>query len=249
LRNLVATKLAHLAGQILINTAHYPKCHHQPLPSRNFNGPTGCEPPWTGFTQIMHRLQTRSFVENDLVYARNFAGHPLWVPSQIVAVTGPKSYRPNGTRPEDPQSTDARPCTPNNEADLLWETSTPSLELLEAKVPSLLPSEKQSPTEDPPPLMAQAELRRAGNGLAQQAVQSAKEALARLGPGDWLAKVATYVLMQHATTCPETNHSPAEILMGKWLRTNLDRLHPGYAPKKPLDSTARVWVFNKGDLV
>lgn len=47
------------------------------------------------------------------------------------------------------------------------------------------------------------------NGLVERTVCSVKDALARLGPGDWPTKVAKYLLLQHATPCPETNQSPA----------------------------------------
>ncbi|XP_026565800.1 uncharacterized protein K02A2.6-like, partial [Pseudonaja textilis] len=35
----------------------------------------------------------RDFAPQDLVYARNYAGDPLWVPGQVVSVTGSRSYR------------------------------------------------------------------------------------------------------------------------------------------------------------
>lgn len=73
----------------------------------------------------------------------------------------------------------------------------------------------------------------AGNGQAERAVRSAKEALAQLGPASWQERVSTYLLWQHSTPCPSTNHTPAELLMGRRLRTTLDRLHPSYMPEQP----------------
>ncbi|XP_032068551.1 uncharacterized protein K02A2.6-like, partial [Thamnophis elegans] len=66
----------------------------------------------------------------------------------------------------------------------------------------------------------------ASNGRAERAVRSAKEALGRLNRGDWQARVDAYLLAQHSTPCPLTQKSPAEMLMGRRLRTTLDRLHP-----------------------
>ncbi|XP_060539010.1 uncharacterized protein K02A2.6-like [Pantherophis guttatus] len=89
----------------------------------------------------------------------------------------------------------------------------------------------------------------ASNGLAERAVRSAKETLSRFTHGDWQEKVALYLLAQHVTPCPSTNRSPAELLMGRRLRTDLDRLHPAYSPEKPPDSTSRHRSFSVGDSV
>ncbi|XP_058031613.1 uncharacterized protein K02A2.6-like [Ahaetulla prasina] len=89
----------------------------------------------------------------------------------------------------------------------------------------------------------------AANGRAERAVRSAKEALAKLVSGDWRDKIATYLLAQHTTPCPTTNRCPAELLMGRHLRTVLDRLHPEYSPEKPPDSTSGARAFQVGDWV
>lgn len=68
------------------------------------------------------------------------------------------------------------------------------------------------------------------------------------GPG-WPTRVAEYLLIQHSTPCPLTNRSPAELLMGRRLRTVLDRLHPGYAPSKPLASSSAHQPLCEGALV
>ncbi|XP_032068994.1 uncharacterized protein K02A2.6-like [Thamnophis elegans] len=73
----------------------------------------------------------------------------------------------------------------------------------------------------------------ASNGRAERAVRSAKEALGRMDRGDWQEKVAAYLLSQHSTPCPTTNRSPSELLMGRRLRTPLDRLHPLYSGDQP----------------
>lgn len=46
--------------------------------------------------------------------------------------------------------------------------------------------------------------------------------------------------------CPITNQSPAEGLIGRQLRTTLDRLHPNYAPETPIDLRGRIKAFDMG---
>ncbi|XP_013909081.1 PREDICTED: uncharacterized protein K02A2.6-like [Thamnophis sirtalis] len=75
------------------------------------------------------------------------------------------------------------------------------------------------------------------NGLAECVVQ--QEALARFGPLNWQVDIDMYLLWQHATPCTTMNKSPAELLMGRRIRTTLDRLHPEYAPDRPLDSQSQ----------
>uniref|UniRef100_A0A8C6X3W4 Gypsy retrotransposon integrase-like protein 1 n=1 Tax=Naja naja TaxID=35670 RepID=A0A8C6X3W4_NAJNA len=89
----------------------------------------------------------------------------------------------------------------------------------------------------------------ASNGLAERAVRSAKEALGRLGEGDWPTWIARYLLAQHTTPSTATNLSPAELLMGRKLRITLDCLHPRYTPRAPLDSSSKIRVFCPGDPV
>lgn len=61
------------------------------------------------------------------------------------------------------------------------------------------------------------------NGLAEQAVRSTKDALSKMGSGDWHDKITSYLLARHTTPCPSTLHSPAELLMGWQLRIDLDQ--------------------------
>ncbi|XP_026569425.1 uncharacterized protein K02A2.6-like [Pseudonaja textilis] len=89
----------------------------------------------------------------------------------------------------------------------------------------------------------------ASNGMAERAVRSAKEALARFGQEDWHSKLSRFLLSQHTTPCTTTNKSPAELLMGRRLRTTLDRLHPHYCPDTPLGSDSLVRDFTPQDLV
>ncbi|XP_026582357.1 uncharacterized protein K02A2.6-like, partial [Pseudonaja textilis] len=69
------------------------------------------------------------------------------------------------------------------------------------------------------------------------------QALARFSRDDWHHKLARFLMSQHSTPCSVTNKSPAELLMGRRLRTVLDRLHPQYCPDSPLASTSGVRHF------
>ncbi|XP_026565797.1 uncharacterized protein K02A2.6-like [Pseudonaja textilis] len=89
----------------------------------------------------------------------------------------------------------------------------------------------------------------ASNWMAERAVRSVKEALARFGQIDWYSKLSRYLLTQHTTPCTTTNKSPAELLMGRHLRTTLDRLHPHYIPGTPLGSDSLAREFALHDLV
>ncbi|XP_032091766.1 uncharacterized protein K02A2.6-like [Thamnophis elegans] len=90
----------------------------------------------------------------------------------------------------------------------------------------------------------------ARNGRAERAVRSAKEALGRMDRGDWQSRVAAYLLSQHSTPCLTTNKSPAELLMGRRLRTSLDRLHPLYSGDQPCNlEVLPSRSFRQGDLV
>lgn len=89
----------------------------------------------------------------------------------------------------------------------------------------------------------------AGNGRAERAVRSAKEVLAKLGGRNWQEQVAAYLLAQHSTPCPSTGQSPAEMLMGRRLRTILDRLHPSYAPETNKEHPQPSRVFLEGSFV
>ncbi|CAI5793556.1 XP_028570936.1uncharacterized protein K02A2.6-like [Podarcis lilfordi] len=70
------------------------------------------------------------------------------------------------------------------------------------------------------------------NGQAERMVCPAKEALARLDRGDWHKRVAEYLFVQHITPHVATGRSPAELLMGRCLRSPLNRLHPDFAVAK-----------------
>lgn len=85
------------------------------------------------------------------------------------------------------------------------------------------------------------------NGLAERMVRSTKETLMRLGPGDIQAKIDKLLAVQHITPSATTHRSPVELLMGRKLRSSLDRLHPQYSSEKPTDSMSRVREFQEGE--
>ncbi|XP_060546945.1 uncharacterized protein K02A2.6-like [Pantherophis guttatus] len=87
------------------------------------------------------------------------------------------------------------------------------------------------------------------NGLAERMVRSTRETLMRLGPGDIQAKLDKLLAIQHITPSATTHRSPAELLMGRKLRSPLDRLHPQYSTEKPTNSTSRIREFQPGDRV
>ncbi|XP_026551964.1 uncharacterized protein K02A2.6-like, partial [Pseudonaja textilis] len=53
------------------------------------------------------------------------------------------------------------------------------------------------------------------NGLAERAVRTTKEALARFSQDDWHSRLSRFLISQHSTPCTVTNKSPAELLMGR----------------------------------
>ncbi|XP_013931969.1 PREDICTED: leucine-rich repeat-containing protein C10orf11 homolog [Thamnophis sirtalis] len=80
------------------------------------------------------------------------------------------------------------------------------------------------------------------NGMVERAVRSAKESLARLSPLPWPARLCTYLRAQHSTPYATTGKTPAEVLMGRRLRTTLDRLHPHFSPlSTSLESAPRAF--------
>lgn len=89
----------------------------------------------------------------------------------------------------------------------------------------------------------------ASNDWVEHMVHSSKEALSKMGPGGWQERIDQFLLVQHSMPCPLTNKSPEELLMGRRLSTTLDRVHPSYAPERPLDSTRGPWAFFLGDSV
>ncbi|XP_034272454.2 uncharacterized protein K02A2.6-like [Pantherophis guttatus] len=91
--------------------------------------------------------------------------------------------------------------------------------------------------------------RPAGNGQAERMVRLTKEALTKMGPGDWQERIDNFLLTQHITPHATTHKSPAELLMGRRLRSPLDRLHPQYSPEVTATASRPLRAFSKGDSV
>ncbi|XP_060538726.1 uncharacterized protein K02A2.6-like, partial [Pantherophis guttatus] len=89
--------------------------------------------------------------------------------------------------------------------------------------------------------------RPAGNGQAERMVRLTKEALTKMGPGDWQERIDNFLLTQHITPHATTHKSPAELLMGRRLRSPLDRLHPQYSPEVTATASRPLRAFSKGD--
>lgn len=68
--------------------------------------------------------------------------------------------------------------------------------------------------------------RPAANGQAERTVQTVKDSLRRIIQGSWRKRLANFLLQQHCTPTTTTGTSPAELLMGRRVRTILDSLHP-----------------------
>ncbi|KAG8191123.1 hypothetical protein JTE90_010047 [Oedothorax gibbosus] len=80
------------------------------------------------------------------------------------------------------------------------------------------------------------------NGQAERMVQTTKEALKKMPGSDLNQKIASFVLRQHITpiTSISGSQSPAELLMGRRLRTCLDRLHPDYCVTRQNDIDSKL---------
>lgn len=64
------------------------------------------------------------------------------------------------------------------------------------------------------------------NGQAERMVAYTKQVLDALEEGDTNLQVARFLFRQHTTPHSTTGKTPAEMLMGRRLRTHLDKLHP-----------------------
>ncbi|XP_026520930.1 uncharacterized protein K02A2.6-like, partial [Notechis scutatus] len=89
----------------------------------------------------------------------------------------------------------------------------------------------------------------AANGRAERMVQFTKKTIQKIEHGDIQEKINKTILIQHITPNTTTNKSPAELLMGRKLRSPLDRLHPTYNPEKSPDSSSKHRAFAPGDAV
>ena len=98
----------------------------------------------------------------------------------------------------------------------------------------------------------------ASNGLAERAVQIVKRGLKKVTVGSLRSRVDTVLCSYRITPQSTTGVSPAELLLGKRLRTRLDLLKPDIhkrveekqaKQKEAHDTSARVREFSLGDKV
>ncbi|KMQ92088.1 integrase core domain protein [Lasius niger] len=91
----------------------------------------------------------------------------------------------------------------------------------------------------------------ASNGQAKRMVQTTKQALMKQRGGDWSTKIARFLLRQHTTPSATAGVSPAELLMGRKLKTCLNKLHPDRRPGKLEENTSpsdRLKKINQSSL-
>lgn len=98
----------------------------------------------------------------------------------------------------------------------------------------------------------------ASNGLAEKAVQTFKAAMKRLSGSSVETKVSKFLYKYRITPQTTTGTSPAELLMGRRLRTHLDLLYPDLDAKVRIkqlkqkaahDGSAQDRIFEVGDKV
>ena len=71
----------------------------------------------------------------------------------------------------------------------------------------------------------------ASNGLAERAVQTLKEGLKKLSSGCLETKLCHFLFQYRITPHTMTGQSPAQLLLGRQLRSHLDQLHPDLASR------------------
>lgn len=86
------------------------------------------------------------------------------------------------------------------------------------------------------------------NGQAERMVQYVKRSLSTLTEGDFDLRLQRFLFKQHTTVHATTGKAPAELLMGRRLRTALDCLHPD--DTRPRAAECRdPRLFSEHDLV
>ncbi|XP_063215713.1 uncharacterized protein K02A2.6-like isoform X1 [Bacillus rossius redtenbacheri] len=84
----------------------------------------------------------------------------------------------------------------------------------------------------------------ATNGQAERMVQTVKYKLRKMGAGDWHTRVARMLLALRSTPLGESHKTPAELLMGRPLRTVLDQIRP--KPSFQGEETQEVTNHHRG---
>ncbi len=98
----------------------------------------------------------------------------------------------------------------------------------------------------------------ASNGLAERAVQIVKKGLRKINQGDIYVRLSRILFSYRTAPQTTTGISPAELLLGRRLRSRLDLLIPSIErevvgkqikQKRGHDKNARVRLFHRGDKV
>ena len=85
----------------------------------------------------------------------------------------------------------------------------------------------------------------ATNGLAERAVQSFKEGLKKSADGDIETRLARFLFHYQTTPHTTTGITPAELLMGRKLRSHLDLLQPDLSSRVLVRQTAQKTEHDK----
>ena len=88
----------------------------------------------------------------------------------------------------------------------------------------------------------------ASNGLAERAVQTLKSGLKKMTVGNIEDKLARFLFQYRITPHTTTRTSPAELLMGRRLRSQLDILKPNIVDKVSNKQEEQKRGFDKGTM-
>ena len=85
----------------------------------------------------------------------------------------------------------------------------------------------------------------ASNGLAENAVKSFKTGIKKFASGSVGEKIQHFLFYQHSTPHASTSISPAELLMGRKLRSRLDLIVPSVRERVEKKQWAQKWNHDK----
>jgi len=78
------------------------------------------------------------------------------------------------------------------------------------------------------------------NSLAERVIQTMKQTLHQMqGSGTIADKLSRFLFMYLITPHTSTGVAPSELLMGRWLRSRFDLLHPDYTLSKKVNESQR----------
>jgi len=77
-------------------------------------------------------------------------------------------------------------------------------------------------------------------------VQTFKQSLRKVVQGDWVARLASFLLQQHTTPHSSTGVSPAELVMNRRIKTHLDCFRPTYVGRCKVDQDVTLSSREEG---